>query len=150
MSEQSLYDAYLKGNIIFQNLPQGKLLSVTIGEMEEKEARLEDGREGRGVGRRGEAIRLGFRAEGEGEKTSKSSNEAENQEIVYLWRQPDVCNMRFGHFWGWRRINHHLKLRIGEVAVLVLVCISKHLFDLLLIHMNRKTLHQMDKILLFQ
>ena len=48
-------------------------MSVTIGEMEEKEARLEDGREGRGVGRRGEAIRLGFRAEGEGEKTSKSS-----------------------------------------------------------------------------
>ena len=155
MSEQSLYDAYLKGNImdtlpILQNLPQGKLLSVTIGEMEEKEARLEEGRDGRGVGRRGEAIRLGFRAEGEGEKTSKSSNEAENQEIVYLWRQPDVCNMRFGHFWGWRRINHHLKLRIGEVAVLVLVSISKHLFDLLLVHMNRKTLHQMDKILLFQ
>ena len=40
-----------------------------MDEMEEKEARLEEGREGRGVGRRGDATRLGFRAEGEGENT---------------------------------------------------------------------------------
>ena len=44
-------------------------MSFTIGDMEEKEARRDEGREGRGVGRRGDATRLGFSAEGEGEKT---------------------------------------------------------------------------------
>ena len=47
-------------------------LNFTIDEMEEREARREEGREGRGVGRRGDATRLGFRAEGEGENTYES------------------------------------------------------------------------------
>ena len=41
--------------------------------MEEREAGREEGREGRGVGRRGDATRLGFRAEGEGENTFESN-----------------------------------------------------------------------------
>ena len=49
-----------------------------MDEMEEREARLEEGREGRGVGRRGDAIRLGFRADGEGENTLFEKTNFEN------------------------------------------------------------------------
>ena len=70
--------------------------------------------------------------------------------MKYLWRQPNVGNVRFWHFWSWRRVDHHLKLGIGEIAVLISVGICKHLFYLLVIDVHRKVLHQMDKVLLSQ
>ena len=70
--------------------------------------------------------------------------------MKYLWRQPDICDVRFWHFWSWRRVDHYLKLGIGEVAILVSVSIRKHLFYILVIDVHRKVLHQMDKVLLSQ
>ena len=67
-----------------------------------------------------------------------------------LWRQPNVCNVRFWHFWSWWRVDHHLKLRVGKVTVLISVGVCKHLFYLTIVHMHRKVLHQMDKVLLSQ
>ena len=69
---QPLFIYCLSSNHSGKALPRNVFLSFTIDEMEEREARREEGREGRGVGRRGDATRLGFRAEGEGENTYES------------------------------------------------------------------------------
>ena len=55
-----------------------------MDEMEEREARLEEGREGRGVGRRGDATRLGFRADGEGENTCVKENQKSTSRIIKI------------------------------------------------------------------
>ena len=69
------------------------------------------------------------------------------KKIRYLWRQPNVFDVRFWHFWGWRRVHHHLELGVGEVTILVLVGEGEHLLDILLFHVHRKVLHQVDKVL---